>query len=86
MALVGAVNRYGHPIRAAVVFAGLTALGGLLGMFGGLQATAVAVKTGIAFGAAAIVFWLVDNVEGVFLGTIVTILGASALIVLSWFA
>jgi hypothetical protein len=72
MALIGAVNRYGHPIRAAAVLAGLTAVGGVLGMFGGVPATAVAITTGIAFGAAAIVFWLVDNVQGAFLGVIVT--------------
>jgi len=84
MALIGAVNKYGHPLRAAVVFAVLTAVAGAFGMFGGVPMSAIALRTAIAFVAAAVVFWLVDRVEGLFLGTVVTILGASTLIVLGW--
>jgi hypothetical protein len=86
MALIYSVNRYGHPIRAAGVFAALTAIPGALGLFGGAPVTAILLNTAVAFAAASAVFWLIDSVQGLFLGVVVTILGASALIALAWFA
>jgi hypothetical protein len=85
MALVGAVNRYGHPIRAAVLYSALTAVSAGLGMLGGVPLSAVALKTVISFVVAAVVFWLIDNVEGMLLGALVTVAGATSLILLTWF-
>ena len=86
MALIGVVNRFGHPMRAAAVFAGMTAVVGGFAMFGGVPLTAVVIKTALSFVAAAVVFWLIDYVEGMFLGVVVTIAGATALVVVSWLA
>jgi hypothetical protein len=85
MALIGVVNRYGHPIRAAVVFAAVTAVSAVLGLMGGVPLADVVFRTAVSFVAAAAVFWLIDNVEGVFLGVLTTVAGATSLILLTWF-
>jgi hypothetical protein len=75
--LMGAVTKFGHPLRAAVVFAVL--MGGLT-LAGGAPAGAAVVGGVVSLVVAGIVFWLVDRTESILLGLVVTIAGAGALI------
>lgn len=75
--MMGAVTKFGHPFRAAVVFAVL--MGGLT-LAGGAPAGVALTGGVVSLVVAAIVFWLVDRTESILLGLIVTIAGAGALI------
>jgi hypothetical protein len=84
MALIGVVNKYGHPMRAAMAFALVTAVSAGLGVSGGVPLSAAAFRIATTFLVAAVVFWLMDNVEGLLLGVLVTVAGATSLIALTW--
>ena len=75
--LAGAVTKFGHPIRAAVLLGAITVA---LELLGGNPPQIAATQGGISLAVAAVVFWLIDRTDSVILGTLVTIGGVAALI------
>ena len=78
--LVGAVTKFGHPIRAAIV---LGLIAGGLNIAGGAALPAAGLQAAASFVVGAVVFWLIDRTQSILLGTAVTILGVAALILFS---
>ena len=78
--LLGAVTKFGHPFRAASVFAAL-----MVGIdfIGGTPPSLVLGRGIVSLLIASAVFWLVDRTQSILLGLIVTIAGAGALIFLT---
>ncbi len=75
--LAGAVTKFGHPLRAAVVFGAL--MGGLE-LAGGTAFESAAIRAAGSFTVAAIAFWLIDRTQSILLGMVVTIAGVVGLV------
>jgi len=74
--LIGAVIKFGKPMRAAVVYG---VLNGTLALLGGEGIPSAAAGAAVALGVSAPVFWLIDWADGILLSVVVTVLGVGVL-------
>jgi hypothetical protein len=75
--LAGAVTKFGHPLRAALLLGAITAS---LELIGGTPVQAAAAQGFISLAVAGVVFWLIDRTQSIVLGMLVAICGVAALI------
>lgn len=71
----------GKAMQFAGLYAGVLFIPGLMGMAAGGGLMSLALDTAIRFALAALYFWLLDRFHG-FLGWVITLVGAVAMILL----